>query len=46
MCVHVYVQSLVQKILTEHWKLDLPNRPSTATDDRVQGTSHIKDTLM
>lgn len=39
MCVHVYVdahtddhQSLVQIILTEYWKLDLANSPSTDID--------------
>lgn len=51
MCVHVYVhahtddQNLVQIILTEYWQLDLPNSPSTATDDRDQGASHVQDTV-
>lgn len=52
MSVHVYVHahrwpelSANNSIYLEDWKLDLTNSPSTATDERVQGTSHIQDTL-
>lgn len=45
MYMHTDDLSLVPIILSEDWKLDLANSPSTATDERVQGTSHIQDTL-